>query len=71
VALPTNGTAVQIAANRLTNKELALRIEHIRDNRLSYTKAEADAFLNEAVKRLGWADNYVKHETTNEARSLA
>jgi hypothetical protein len=60
--MPKQGTQEQIAANRLSNWDLAHRIRNIRYNRREYAKAEADAFLDEAYKRLAYTDNYAKHQ---------
>lgn len=52
--MPTQGTPEQIVGNTLTNEALAHRVEMIAYNRRAFRKAEADAFLHEAARRLRW-----------------
>ena len=59
--LPTNGTTEQILARSLTNQALASRLDLFRHNRRHFDKVQADAYLDEASRRLRWADAYQNH----------
>lgn len=54
--MPRAMPAEQRAARALDNRLLAARIDSLRINRRAFTKAEADAFLAEAARRLRWPD---------------
>lgn len=59
---PTNQErTLQFVASRLTNGALAQRLGIIRDNIRSLSKLERDAYLNEAIRRLQWSDDYNAH----------
>ena len=64
--MPTNGTTEQTLAKALTNVALAHRIEMILANRRAFSKAQADAYLDEAAIRLRWRDVYVRHSVETD-----
>ena len=53
--------AAAAVARALTNAALAQRLTIVRDSPRSASKLDRDAWLDEAVKRLFWPDEYEKH----------
>lgn len=51
---PVQGSAEMHTARALTDNALATRLALLRDNRRAFPKAQADAFLEEAARRLRW-----------------
>jgi hypothetical protein len=62
MAGPTNGTVEEILASAMTNQALAQRLSVIRWSRRSFSKAQTDALLEEAAKRLRWPDTHAAHQ---------
>jgi hypothetical protein len=51
----------QRTARALDNVNLAQRLDALRINRRAFDKKEADAYLQEAARRLRWSDAYAAH----------
>lgn len=62
--MPAHDLSPQAEARRkaraLNNQQLSLRISQLQAKRRSYPRIEADAYLEEAARRLFWLDAYEK-----------
>lgn len=68
--------AMGTVARSLTNAALAQRLGIVRDSVRSVSRLERDAYLDEAIRRLNWTEDYMKHteleivpiDTTSEVK---
>jgi hypothetical protein len=59
--MPLMSSVEERMARALTNATLAARLDSIRNNRRAFDKTTTDALLEEAARRLRWADAYENH----------
>lgn len=67
---PKQGSTEQIIASALTNPTLSIRLTMLKNNRREFDKNQADAFLEEAARRLYWADAYLKHAPQEDQQEI-